>query len=111
MSLNLYLADANDKELEEALYGYGKAIKQLFSANIFPSDMFPEEIATFALANPKYLKAFKIHMGIYSRLATGNNVRKKLQMVFMVMFFLILTTLGFVKCENQWSSKIEPSFI
>jgi isocitrate dehydrogenase kinase/phosphatase len=114
--LNLYLADANDKELAEALDGYGKAIKQLISANIFPGDMllknfgvtrhnrvifydydeitymnevnfrvkpvavteeqiyaaepwysvdpgdmFPEEIATFALANPKYLKAFKIH--------------------------------------------------
>jgi len=114
--LNLYLARANDEELEEALYGYGQAIKQLISANIFPGDMllknfgvtrhnrvifydydeitymnevnfrvkpvpvteeqiyaaepwysvapgdmFPEEIATFALANPKYLKAFKIH--------------------------------------------------
>lgn len=114
--LNLYLAKANDEELEEALYGYGQAIKQLISANIFPGDMllknfgvtrhnrvifydydeitymdevnfrvkpvavteeqiyaaepwysvapgdmFPEEIATFALANPKYLKAFKIH--------------------------------------------------
>ena len=23
--------------------------------------MFPEELGTFALANPKYLKAFKIH--------------------------------------------------
>lgn len=114
--LNLYLAQANDKEIEEALYGYGQAIKQLISANIFPGDMllknfgvtrhgrvifydydeitymdevnfrvkpvavteeqiyaaepwysvdpgdmFPEELATFALANPKYLKAFKIH--------------------------------------------------
>jgi isocitrate dehydrogenase kinase/phosphatase len=114
--LNLYLATANDEELENALYGYGKAIKQLISANIFPGDMllknfgvtrharvifydydeisymnevnfrvkpvavteeqiyaaepwysvapgdmFPEELATFALANPKYLKAFKIH--------------------------------------------------
>jgi len=114
--LNLYLAKANDEELEEALYGYGKAIKQLISADIFPGDMllknfgvtrhgrvifydydeitymnevnfrvkpvavteeqiyaaepwysvapgdmFPEELATFALANPKYLKAFKIH--------------------------------------------------
>jgi len=114
--LNLYLAKASDEELEEALYGYGKAIKQLISADIFPGDMllknfgvtrhgrvifydydeitymnevnfrvkpvavteeqiyaaepwysvdpgdmFPEELATFALANPKYLKAFKIH--------------------------------------------------
>ena len=114
--LNLFLADANDKELEDALYGYGMAIKQLISANIFPGDMllknfgvtrhgrvifydydeitymnevnfrvkpeavteeqiyaaepwysvdpgdmFPEELATFALANPRYLKAFKRH--------------------------------------------------
>lgn len=114
--LNLYLAKATQDELEEALYGYGQAIKQLISANIFPGDMllknfgvtrhnrvifydydeitymknvnfrvkpiakteaeiyaaepwysvepgdmFPEELATFALANPKYLKAFKIH--------------------------------------------------
>ncbi len=114
--LNLYLAKANDEEIENALYGYGKAIKQLISADIFPGDMllknfgvtrhgrvifydydeitymdevnfrikpvavteeqiyaaepwysvapgdmFPEELATFALANPKYLKAFKMH--------------------------------------------------
>lgn len=114
--LNLYLAKANDEEIKSALYGYGKAIKQLISADIFPGDMllknfgvtrhgrvifydydeitymnevnfrvkpvavteeqiyaaepwysvdpgdmFPEELATFALANPKYLKAFKIH--------------------------------------------------
>ena len=114
--LNLYLAKANDEEINSALYGYGKAIKQLISANIFPGDMllknfgvtrhgrvifydydeitymnevnfrvkpvavteeqiyaaepwysvdpgdmFPEELATFALANPKYLKAFKMH--------------------------------------------------
>jgi isocitrate dehydrogenase kinase/phosphatase len=114
--LNLYLAKANDEEIESALYGYGQAIKQLISADIFPGDMllknfgvtrhgrvifydydeitymnevnfrikpeaiteeqiyaaepwysvapgdmFPEELATFALANPKYLKAFKIH--------------------------------------------------
>jgi isocitrate dehydrogenase kinase/phosphatase len=114
--LNLYLAKASDEEIEEAMFGYGQAIKQLISANIFPGDMllknfgvtrhnrvifydydeitymdevnfrvkpvavteeqiyaaepwysvapgdmFPEELATFALANPKYLKAFKIH--------------------------------------------------
>ncbi|MBL4941761.1 MAG: bifunctional isocitrate dehydrogenase kinase/phosphatase [Colwellia sp.] len=114
--LNLYLAKASDEEIEQALFGYGKAIKQLISANIFPGDMllknfgvtrhgrvifydydeitymnevnfrvkpvaiteeqiyaaepwysvapgdmFPEELATFALANPKYLKAFKQH--------------------------------------------------
>ena len=37
--LNLYLAKASDEEIEAALYGYGKAIKQLISANIFPGDM------------------------------------------------------------------------
>mgnify|MGYP005810885011 CR=1 FL=1 len=118
--LNLYLAqalkdNAQDK-IDEALFGYGEAIKQLISADIFPGDMllknfgvtrhgrvifydydeitymnevnfrvkpvaiteeqiyaaepwysvapgdmFPEELATFALANPAYLKAFKIH--------------------------------------------------
>lgn len=118
--LNLYLADAlankNDSAINEALRGYGDAIKQLICADIFPGDMllknfgvtrhgrvifydydeiaymneinfrvkpkavtaeqiyaaepwysvlpgdmFPEELATFALANPRYLKAFKIH--------------------------------------------------
>ncbi len=118
--LNLYLADALKKEqiekIDKALYGYGEAIKQLISADIFPGDMllknfgvtrhgrvifydydeitymnevnfrvkpvpiteeqiyaaepwysvapgdmFPEELATFALANPIYLKAFKQH--------------------------------------------------
>jgi len=114
--LNLYLTDANQEDTENALYGYGKAIKQLISADIFPGDMllknfgvtrhgrvifydydeitymnevnfrvkpeaiteeqiyaaepwysvapgdmFPEELATFALANPRYLKAFKLH--------------------------------------------------
>ena len=114
--LNLYLADATDEELDEAIYGYGKAIKQLIAADIFPGDMllknfgvtrhgrvifydydeitymnevnfrvkpipmteeqiyaaepwysvdpgdmFPEELATFALANPRYLAAFVKH--------------------------------------------------
>lgn len=114
--LNLYLVDATDEELDEAIYGYGKAIKQLISADIFPGDMllknfgvtrhgrvifydydeitymnevnfrvkpvaiteeqiyaaepwysvdpgdmFPEELATFALANPRYLAAFIKH--------------------------------------------------
>jgi len=114
--LNLYLAKASDEDIEDALNGYGKAIKELISANIFPGDMllknfgvtrhgrvifydydeitymnevnfrvkpvavteeqiyaaepwysvapgdmFPEELGTFALANPKYLKAFKLH--------------------------------------------------
>ncbi|MBA6353855.1 bifunctional isocitrate dehydrogenase kinase/phosphatase [Colwellia sp. BRX9-1] len=114
--LNLYLAKASDEEIEEAMYGYGSAIKQLIAANIFPGDMllknfgvtrhgrvifydydeitymdevnfrvkpeaiteeqiyaaepwysvapgdmFPEEIATFALANKKYRNAFLLH--------------------------------------------------
>lgn len=114
--LNLYLAKANDEEVDNAMYGYGKAIKQLIAANIFPGDMllknfgvtrhgrvifydydeitymdevnfrvkpepmteeqiyaaepwysvapgdvFPEEIATFALANIRYRNAFLKH--------------------------------------------------
>lgn len=114
--LNLYLAEANDDEIVSAMFGYGKAIKQLIAADIFPGDMllknfgvtrhgrvifydydeitymdevnfrvkpeakteeqiyaaepwysvepgdmFPEEIATFALANPRYRAAFMTH--------------------------------------------------
>jgi isocitrate dehydrogenase kinase/phosphatase len=114
--LNIYLANATDSQIAEAMYGYGKAIKQLIAANIFPGDMllknfgvtrharvifydydeitymdevnfrvkpeavteeqiyaaepwysvapgdvFPEEIATFALANTKYRNAFKLY--------------------------------------------------
>jgi isocitrate dehydrogenase kinase/phosphatase len=114
--LNLYLANASDEEINEAMFGYGEAIKQLIAANIFPgdmllknfgvtrhgrvifydydeitymnevnfrvkpeavteeqifaaepwysvapNDMFPEELATFALSNPKYRKAFLNH--------------------------------------------------
>lgn len=114
--LNIYLANASDSEIEEAMYGYGRAIKQLIAADIFPGDMllknfgvtrhgrvifydydeitymdevnfrvkpeaiteeqiyaaepwysvapgdmFPEELATFALANRKYRNAFLIH--------------------------------------------------
>ncbi len=114
--LNIYLATATDKQINKAMYGYGKAIKQLIAANIFPGDMllknfgvtrhgrvifydydeitymnevnfrikpvavteeqiyaaepwytvepgdmFPEELATFALANKKYRDAFCKH--------------------------------------------------
>jgi isocitrate dehydrogenase kinase/phosphatase len=114
--LNLYLAKATDEEVDNAMYGYGKAIKQLMAADIFPGDMllknfgvtrhgrvifydydeitymnkvnfrikpepvteeqiyaaepwysvapgdvFPEEIATFALANSRYRQAFLRH--------------------------------------------------
>lgn len=114
--LNIYLNQATDEQIDSAIYGYGKAIKQLIAANIFPGDMllknfgvtrhgrvifydydeitymdevnfrvkpepqteeqlyaaepwytvdvgdvFPEEIATFALANPKYKTAFIKH--------------------------------------------------
>ena len=114
--LNLYLADANEQQIKDAMYGYGKAIKQLIAADIFPGDMllknfgvtrhgrvifydydeitymdevnfrvkpepkteeqiyaaepwysvepgdmFPEELAIFALANPTYRAAFMEH--------------------------------------------------
>lgn len=114
--LNLYLADANAQQIEQAMFGYGQAIKQLIAANIFPGDMllknfgvtrhgrvifydydeisymnqvcfkdkpipqndeqryasepwytvepgdvFPEELGTFALANPQYKSAFLTH--------------------------------------------------
>lgn len=114
--LNLYLAKASEEQIDNAMLGYGRAIKQLIAANIFPGDMllknfgvtrhgrvifydydeitymnevnfrtlpepeteeqiyaaqpwysvapgdvFPEELATFALANPTYRKAFMSH--------------------------------------------------
>lgn len=114
--LNLYLQKASDDEVDHVMYGYGKAIKQLIAADIFPGDMllknfgvtrhgrvifydydeitymnqvnfrvkpepiteeqiyasepwysvdpgdvFPEEIATFALANKRYREAFLRH--------------------------------------------------
>jgi len=114
--LNIYLSEASDDEIDEAMYGYGQAIKQLIAANIFPGDMllknfgvtrhgrvifydydeitymdevnfrikpeaiteeqiyaaepwysvapgdmFPEELATFALANTKYRNSFLLH--------------------------------------------------
>jgi isocitrate dehydrogenase kinase/phosphatase len=37
--LNLYLQSANDEEKRNALNEYGRAIKQLAAANIFPGDM------------------------------------------------------------------------
>lgn len=37
--LNLYLQNANLEDAEEAIVEYGKAIKQLAAANIFPGDM------------------------------------------------------------------------
>ncbi|MEA9976945.1 MULTISPECIES: bifunctional isocitrate dehydrogenase kinase/phosphatase [unclassified Pseudomonas] len=37
--LNLYLENANDAQVQEALEDYGLAIKQLAAANIFPGDM------------------------------------------------------------------------
>jgi len=114
--LNLYLAKASEEQIDNVMLGYGRAIKQLIAANIFPGDMllknfgvtrhgrvifydydeitymnevnfrtlpepeteeqiyaaqpwysvapgdvFPEELATFALANPKYRKAFMVY--------------------------------------------------
>jgi isocitrate dehydrogenase kinase/phosphatase len=37
--LNLYLTDASEQQIEEAMDEYGNAIKQIASANIFPGDM------------------------------------------------------------------------
>ena len=37
--LNLYLAQASPAQVQEVLYDYGLAIKQLAAANIFPGDM------------------------------------------------------------------------
>ncbi|MDO6446309.1 bifunctional isocitrate dehydrogenase kinase/phosphatase [Colwellia sp. 1_MG-2023] len=129
--LNIYLADASDEEIDEAMFGYGEAIKQLIAADIFPGDMllknfgvtrhgrvifydydeitymnevnfrvipeavteeqifaaepwysvapgdvFPEELATFALANPKYRKAFLKH---HSELLDANYWQKHQQ--------------------------------
>jgi len=37
--LNIYLADANDEQIENVVLEYGNAIKDLVSANIFPGDM------------------------------------------------------------------------
>lgn len=37
--LNLYLQDASDLQIEEAMDEYGNAIKQIAAANIFPGDM------------------------------------------------------------------------
>jgi len=37
--LNLYLQDATDDEVDEVMNDYGKSIKELAAANIFPGDM------------------------------------------------------------------------
>jgi len=37
--LNLYLQDASDEEVDEVMNDYGKSIKELAAANIFPGDM------------------------------------------------------------------------
>ncbi len=37
--LNIYLAQANPEEAEKAIRDYGRAIKQLAAANIFPGDL------------------------------------------------------------------------
>jgi isocitrate dehydrogenase kinase/phosphatase len=37
--LNMDMAHANDRRLEKLMRGYGKAIKELAAANIFPGDM------------------------------------------------------------------------
>lgn len=37
--LNLYLQDATDQEVDDVMNDYGKSIKELAAANIFPGDM------------------------------------------------------------------------
>ncbi|WP_268602303.1 isocitrate dehydrogenase kinase/phosphatase-domain containing protein, partial [Escherichia coli] len=37
--LNLYLEQANDQQMRDAIEEYGNAIKQLAAANIFPGDV------------------------------------------------------------------------
>jgi len=37
--LNIYLHDANERQIESAVVEYGNAIKDLVAANIFPGDM------------------------------------------------------------------------
>ncbi len=37
--LNLYLQEASDQEVDEVMNDYGKSIKELAAANIFPGDM------------------------------------------------------------------------
>jgi len=37
--LNMYINQANDEELHQAVKGYGNALRQLAGANIFPGDM------------------------------------------------------------------------
>jgi isocitrate dehydrogenase kinase/phosphatase len=37
--LNLYLEDASDEEVDEAVREYGNAIREMARANIFPGDM------------------------------------------------------------------------
>ncbi len=37
--LNLYMEQADDQQLKDAIEEYGNAIKQLAAANIFPGDM------------------------------------------------------------------------
>ena len=37
--LNMYISQASDEELRQAMKGYGNALRQLAGANIFPGDM------------------------------------------------------------------------
>ncbi len=37
--LNLFLQEASDKKIEDAILGYGNAIKEMAAANIFPGDL------------------------------------------------------------------------
>lgn len=37
--LNIFIAEADKEQLENAIYGYGQAIRQMAGVNIFPGDM------------------------------------------------------------------------
>jgi isocitrate dehydrogenase kinase/phosphatase len=42
--LNLFLKDADEKMAQKALRDYGRAIKQLAAANIFPGDLLSKKL-------------------------------------------------------------------
>ena len=52
MPLNIYIAQCSSFQLEQVLEDYGKAIKELAAANIFPADML---LKNFGLTRPDAL--------------------------------------------------------
>jgi len=47
--LNLYINQCDNKTLERVMHDYGKAIKELAGANIFPGDMLMKNFAVTRL--------------------------------------------------------------